>query len=597
MALVIRKDITPYFEIDSERARAVRRPRLQSPPRRAARFIEHFENVDAAARARPRADDDAELPGRGAHPQRDPAPAQGRHRSEDRRGAARARRRSTCSTRSCLPAMKDVGDKFGARRTDPAVRAAVGRSDEEGRRASRAVPGEDRGRRPKDGRAGDGLRRRARHRQEPRQHDPLQQRLHRARPRQASADERDPRESRRGRTPTRSGSRRCWSRPASRCRSACRSRTRAACSFPVIIGGAAINRDFGRRIALLDEGERYFDPGVFYAKDAFEGLEIMDRLVRTARRREAFGATMRAEAERRASATPAATARRRRGAQRRVKRRPSGRRSGAAVLGARERSTISTCATLWPCFDLRASIRLSWGAANTKGEACDAARPRRVRAASRSATSDGADRRSDRAARRLRLFPGRRRRRRRDRLRSRGSDARESRASASPPDRRRALCLADYLREPVDGAASDVIALQVVTVGRVWPAERTEALQARRRLQRIVLPARVLRAVGRSARRIHAPPHPRANWARRRARQALSWGYGACPDLSQHEIVFAPARRANARSASAHRGIQIVPEQSTAAIVIHHPRPRTSTPRRCANSLWLSAAKAGGPRA
>ena len=48
-------------------------------------------------------------------------------------------------------------------------------------------------------------------------------------------------------------------------------------SFPVIVGGAAINRDFGRRIALLDDGARFFEPGLFYAKDAFEGLEVDGR--------------------------------------------------------------------------------------------------------------------------------------------------------------------------------------------------------------------------------------------------------------------------------------------------------------------------------
>ena len=46
---------------------------------------------------------------------------------------------------------------------------------------------------------------------------------------------------------------------------------------PVLIGGAAINRRFGRR-ALFVEGERAYAPGVFYCKDAFEGLETMDRL-------------------------------------------------------------------------------------------------------------------------------------------------------------------------------------------------------------------------------------------------------------------------------------------------------------------------------
>src|SRR6202022_891997 len=40
------------------------------------------------------------------------------------------------------------------------------------------------------------------------------------------------------------------------------------------------------------------------------------------------------------------------------------------------------------------------------------------------------------------------------------------------------LCLADYVREPLGGGASDVIALQVVTVGSE-ASRRTEALQAR----------------------------------------------------------------------------------------------------------------------
>src|SRR3977135_3126222 len=47
---------------------------------------------------------------------------------------------------------------------------------------------------------------------------------------------------------------------------------------PVLIGGAAINRRFGRR-ALFVEGERPYTPGVFYCKDAFEGLETMDTLM------------------------------------------------------------------------------------------------------------------------------------------------------------------------------------------------------------------------------------------------------------------------------------------------------------------------------
>src|SRR5271155_5065278 len=51
--------------------------------------------------------------------------------------------------------------------------------------------------------------------------------------------------------------------------------------FPVLIGGAAINRAFGYR-ALYPGGrdsETIYEPGVFYCKDAFEGLAVMDRLI------------------------------------------------------------------------------------------------------------------------------------------------------------------------------------------------------------------------------------------------------------------------------------------------------------------------------
>jgi 5-methyltetrahydrofolate--homocysteine methyltransferase len=45
--------------------------------------------------------------------------------------------------------------------------------------------------------------------------------------------------------------------------------------FPVIVGGAAINRDFGRRIALVDDGARFFESGDFYAFDTFEDLFLL----------------------------------------------------------------------------------------------------------------------------------------------------------------------------------------------------------------------------------------------------------------------------------------------------------------------------------
>jgi 5-methyltetrahydrofolate--homocysteine methyltransferase len=65
--------------------------------------------------------------------------------------------------------------------------------------------------------------------------------------------------------------------------------------IPILIGGAAINRRFGRRILQTEDGSSY-EPGVFYCKDAFEGLETMDILIDSNRKPE-FIAKIRKESE------------------------------------------------------------------------------------------------------------------------------------------------------------------------------------------------------------------------------------------------------------------------------------------------------------
>ena len=67
--------------------------------------------------------------------------------------------------------------------------------------------------------------------------------------------------------------------------------------FPVLIGGAAINRDFGRRVLYPHgkESEEVYEPGVFYCKDAFAGLDTVDALIDEATR-ESLVAKMRDEA-------------------------------------------------------------------------------------------------------------------------------------------------------------------------------------------------------------------------------------------------------------------------------------------------------------
>jgi 5-methyltetrahydrofolate--homocysteine methyltransferase len=52
-------------------------------------------------------------------------------------------------------------------------------------------------------------------------------------------------------------------------------------TYPVLIGGAAINRAFGYRALYPGgkESDEVYEPGVFYCKDAFEGLAVMDQLI------------------------------------------------------------------------------------------------------------------------------------------------------------------------------------------------------------------------------------------------------------------------------------------------------------------------------
>ncbi|MGH2581974.1 MAG: homocysteine S-methyltransferase family protein, partial [Anaerolineales bacterium] len=60
---------------------------------------------------------------------------------------------------------------------------------------------------------------------------------------------------------------------------------RRGLEFPVLIGGAAINRRFGWRILYTEDGPPYA-PGVFYCQDAFEGLDTMDKLIDEPKRKD-----------------------------------------------------------------------------------------------------------------------------------------------------------------------------------------------------------------------------------------------------------------------------------------------------------------------
>jgi 5-methyltetrahydrofolate--homocysteine methyltransferase len=58
-----------------------------------------------------------------------------------------------------------------------------------------------------------------------------------------------------------------------------------------------------------------------------------------------------------------------------------------------------------------------------------------------------------------------------------------------------------------------------------------------------------------------------------------SWGYGACPDLDDHAVVFKLLPVEEALGMTLTSAYQLVPEQSTAALIVHHPDAKYSAVR------------------
>jgi 5-methyltetrahydrofolate--homocysteine methyltransferase len=137
------------------------------------------------------------------------------------------------------------------------------------------------------------------------------------------------------------------------------------------------------------------------------------------------------------------------------------------------------------------------------------------------------------------------------------------------------LCLADYFA-PVSSKTIDVVALQVVTVGEKADA-RFEHLQASGDY------AEAYFTHGLAVQTAEAT----AEYMHRHIRRELglqagqgkrySWGYPAIPDLNDHTRVFELLPAEKALGMHLTSAYQLVPEQSTAAIVIHHPAAKYYT--------------------
>jgi len=135
------------------------------------------------------------------------------------------------------------------------------------------------------------------------------------------------------------------------------------------------------------------------------------------------------------------------------------------------------------------------------------------------------------------------------------------------------LCLSDYFA-PAEGEQVDVAALQVATVGREATAEFERLQAADNYSEAYFSHGLAVQTAEATAAFVHEHIRRELRLAEAQGKR-YSWGYPACPDLADHALVFAllPAVT-HELGMTLTPSYQLVPEQSTAAIVVHHPEAK-----------------------
>jgi len=345
---------------------------------------------------------------------------------------------------------------------------------------------------------------------------------------------------------------------------------RRGLNYPVLIGGAAINRRFGRRILFLEDGGEPYDGGVFYCQDAFEGLAVMDELMDANKRHQALE---RLKMEAYAEANRPLPKPKSNGYLKRSLVGPAPSLPTPPFWGAKTIRYIPL-ESVFPHLHKPELFRLSWGGRNTHGaewEKLSAEFEARLAVMQKQALRE----KSLQPQAVYGYFP---------------CQATENEliifdpAAYSAEGMRREverfgfprqpegeyLSICDYFA-PYGEAAMDVVALQVVTVGRT--ADHVfEALQkADEYSEAYYFHGPAVQTAEATATYVNQHVRRELNIGRERGLR-YSWGYPACPDLEDHQIVFRLLPQAISElGMELSPAYQLLPEQSTAAIFTHHP--------------------------
>jgi 5-methyltetrahydrofolate--homocysteine methyltransferase len=131
------------------------------------------------------------------------------------------------------------------------------------------------------------------------------------------------------------------------------------------------------------------------------------------------------------------------------------------------------------------------------------------------------------------------------------------------------LCLADYFA-PTESGKFDLVAFQVVTVGQT-ASERFDALQGTGDYsEAYYFHGLAVQTAEATAEYLHRHICRELNLPEGRGKR-YSWGYPAIPELDDHRKVFDLLPVESELGMSLTTAYQLIPEQSTAAIIVHHP--------------------------
>jgi 5-methyltetrahydrofolate--homocysteine methyltransferase len=125
------------------------------------------------------------------------------------------------------------------------------------------------------------------------------------------------------------------------------------------------------------------------------------------------------------------------------------------------------------------------------------------------------------------------------------------------------LCLTDYFGE------NDIVGFQVVTVGSKATAIIEEWNKQNRYTDAYYLHGLAVETAEALAEFINSKIRQDLQISPNRGLR-YSWGYPSCPDISQHHLVW-KLLDADRSGMSLTEAGQIIPEHSTAAIIVHHP--------------------------